>query len=74
MPCVNIDRCPIPLDEGVGPIYKKRFCKDNWDDCARFAVFSTLGPAHVPRWLRPNMRKEGEQIILRERQDNTGTA
>lgn len=70
MPCMNIDRCPIPLDEGVGPIYQKRYCQDNWDGCARWAVFSTLGPAQVPKWLRPNMGVEAEQIILRAGQQD----
>ena len=65
MPCKNIERCPMPLEEGVGPIFKKRYCMDNWDNCARFQVMSAVGGQHVPRTLTPNMNPEADRIIAR---------
>ena len=74
MPCINIERCPIPLDDGVGPIYKRRYCESNWESCARFAVFDRYGPPAVPSWLRPNMMPEAEDIILRQAQSEAESA
>lgn len=67
MPCQNIDRCPMPLEEGVGPVFKKRYCNNNWEECARFQVMSAVGGKHVPRSLLPNMVNEANDIILMAR-------
>lgn len=69
MPCKNIEHCPMPLEDGVGPVFKKRYCLDGWDQCARFQVMSAVGGEHVPRMLLPNMNDEARSIILRVRSD-----
>ena len=71
MPCKNVERCPMPLEEGVGPIFKKHYCMNNWDNCARFQVMSTVGGAHVPRTLLPNMNDEARAIIFRAKGEDT---
>jgi hypothetical protein len=65
MACQNLEKCPIPLHEGVGAIYRKRYCESNWEECARLAVFRQCGPSHVPQWLKPNMNPEADDIIAR---------
>lgn len=65
MPCKNLERCPMPLEEGVGAIFKKHYCMDNWENCARYQVMNEVGGQHVPRTLKPNMNPEAEAIIAR---------
>lgn len=67
--CQSLPRCPMPLEDGVGTIYRKHYCTADFTRCARYQVLSTVGGAHVPLWLKPNMNEEGEQIIIRVRQD-----
>lgn len=61
--CKSLPRCPMPLEEGVGAIYRKHYCTADFTACARFQVLTAVGGAHVPLWLKPNMNAEGEQII-----------
>lgn len=65
MPCQNLEKCPIPLFDGVGDIYRRRYCENNWEACARLQVFLELGPSHVPSWLKPNMPAEADDLIAR---------
>lgn len=61
--CERLNGCPMPLEEGVGPVYKKHYCTAGFTACARFQVLKAAGPGNVPRWLKPNMNAEGDKII-----------
>lgn len=61
--CERLKTCPMPLEDGVGPVYKKRYCTAEFTSCARYQVLTAVGGPNVPRWLKPNMNAEGEQII-----------
>lgn len=68
MDCEKLQACPfyndkMPMDKGLGAIYKKKYCKGNHLNCARFAVFEALGPEYVPVNLYPNMINVANNII-----------
>ena len=35
-------------------IYKQRYCKGDWETCARYRVFQAVGRENVPTDLYPN--------------------
>jgi EAL and modified HD-GYP domain-containing signal transduction protein len=45
----------MPVDKGIGLIFKKKYCKDNNKLCARYKVAIELGSNFVPNNLYPNM-------------------
>lgn len=53
----------MPDSEGMGAIYKKKYCMGNNADCARYMVFKKLGKAAVPQNLYPNMHDRAKEII-----------
>lgn len=61
--CPNLAGCPMPLEEGVGAVYKKHYCTQEFRSCARYRVKQAKGGAAVPRWLKPNMDEEARKII-----------
>lgn len=69
--CDCLQGCPffndkMPIDRGIGKIYKDRYCLKNFNDCARHKVFNVLGKEKVPVNLYPNMFDRAESIILAE--------
>jgi hypothetical protein len=73
MDCIKISMClfyndKMPMDSGLGAIYKKKYCLGNNEICARWQVLRTLGPAYVPDTLYPSMLDVAHQIIESERQ------
>ncbi|GAQ26015.1 hypothetical protein [Tepidanaerobacter syntrophicus] len=68
MKCEKINNCPfyqqkMPIDSGLGAIYRRNYCETDKTKCARFMVASTLGPSYVPIDLYPNMVDRAKQII-----------
>lgn len=68
MKCEKIANCPfyqqkMPIDSGLGAIYRRNYCETDKTKCARFMVASTLGPSYVPIDLYPNMADRAKQII-----------
>ena len=43
-------------------IYKKNYCKSEFDKCARFRVAAKLGPEKVPSDLFPNQKERADQL------------
>jgi hypothetical protein len=66
--CKCLNGCPffndkMKDDEGLGAIYKKKYCLGDNSQCARFMVFQKLGKAGVPVDLYPNMHERARTII-----------
>ncbi|MGE4548095.1 MAG: hypothetical protein AB7C89_00930 [Intestinibacillus sp.] len=68
MDCVNLPGCPfyhdkMPMDKGMGAIYKKKYCQGNQLQCARYIVRMEAGPEYVPSNLYPNMVDVAQKIL-----------
>ncbi len=68
--CVCLPGCPffndkMPDTEGMGAIYKKKYCQGEFEKCARHMVFKALGKAKVPANLYPNMVEQAKTIIAK---------
>jgi hypothetical protein len=68
MDCSKLKSCPffndkMPMEGGIGSIYKKKYCTGGNDFCARHIVMQKLGPEFVPNNLYPNMLDLANQII-----------
>jgi len=60
--------CPFFNDkmqdtEGLGLIYKKKYCMGDKSKCARYMIFRKLGKPAVPKDLYPNMQARAQQIL-----------
>lgn len=68
MECENLKNCPfykdkMDIDSGLGKLYKRRYCKGDKTQCARYMVFQALGGEFVPVDLYPNMHDRAKKII-----------
>ncbi|MBN1968287.1 MAG: hypothetical protein JXR48_11495 [Candidatus Delongbacteria bacterium] len=66
--CECIAGCPFFNDkmkdtEGLGAIYKKKYCLGDKTICARYMVFKKLGKQAVPANLYPNQHDKANAII-----------
>ncbi len=66
--CECVAKCPFFNDkmkdsEGLGAIYKRKYCLGDPAQCARFRVFKALGREAVPPDLYPNMRDRAEKLL-----------
>ena len=58
----------MPMDQGIGSIYKKKYCEGNYEFCARYKVFAEFGKNDViPDYLYPNMDDIADKIISEEK-------
>ena len=46
-------------------LFKKRYCKGDNINCARYMVFKALGKEKVPPYLYPNMVERAKGVILK---------
>ena len=74
MECENLNKCPfynekMPMQKGIGSIYKNKFCKGNKQLCARYKVLTEAGEAYVSDFLYPNMHDIAQEIIDKAKQD-----
>jgi hypothetical protein len=53
----------MPMESGLGAMYKKKYCQGDNTDCARFMVAKALGREKVPLTLFPNMADEARAMI-----------
>jgi hypothetical protein len=51
------------MGQGIGSIFKKKYCEGNRDICARYLLLNALGPSAVPNILYPNMLDTAREII-----------
>ncbi|NCB30056.1 MAG: hypothetical protein EOM66_01450 [Clostridia bacterium] len=68
MQCEKLEKCPfyqqkMPMDSGLGAIYRQNYCESNKEKCARYLVAAKLGAQNVPVDLYPNMQLRAEEII-----------
>ena len=68
MSCECIDNCPFFNDKmanmpAMAEIYKQRYCKGNFQECARYMVFKALGKPSVPSDLFPNQKERALKIL-----------
>lgn len=68
MRCEKLEGCPfynnkMPIESGIGQMYKRRYCEQDKLKCARYKVFTAVGKEHVPSDLYPNMVDRAEKII-----------
>ncbi len=66
--CPCLPRCPFFNDRMAGmPTMahqlKEKFCQGDNAACARFMVFSSLGPGTVPITLFPTQTEQAKQLI-----------
>ncbi len=53
----------MPNMPSTAAVYKKMYCEQDFDKCARLLIVKTLGREHVPRDLFPNQTERAEAII-----------
>ncbi|KPU44636.1 hypothetical protein OXPF_17220 [Oxobacter pfennigii] len=68
MDCAKLQVCPfyndrMPMERGIGSIFKKKYCKGNHHLCARYKIMCEAGESFVPANLYPNMQDIAENII-----------
>ncbi len=66
--CQCIAGCPFFNDKmanmpAVADIYKDRYCRGDWNGCARYRVFSSLGRESVPANLFPNELERAAELL-----------
>lgn len=68
MECIKLKKCrfyndKMPMEKGIGMIYKKKFCNGNNELCARYKVLVELGESFVSDNLYPNMHDIALKMI-----------
>ncbi|NQT26263.1 hypothetical protein HQ585_12975 [candidate division KSB1 bacterium] len=53
----------MPMETGLGALFKKNYCQGDNSKCARYIVAKKLGRDKVPTNLYPNMFDEAEKLI-----------
>lgn len=71
MQCEKLAACPfynekMPIDSGLGAMYRKKYCENDMEGCARFMVSTAVGKEHVTNSLYPNMVDQAKQIIAEQ--------
>lgn len=66
--CECLPKCPFFNDkmkdtEGLGSMYKKKYCLGDNSMCARHMIFRKLGRECVPANLYPNMHDVAKAIL-----------
>lgn len=56
-------RDKMPMEYGLGALYKKKYCLDDNTNCARYMVAKALGREKVPVDLYPNMPDRAKELI-----------
>jgi len=68
--CECLKGCPFFNDkmsdtDGLGAMYKQKYCLGDNLGCARYQIFTRLGKEYVPMDLFPNMNERAKTIISR---------
>lgn len=66
--CEKLEKCPfyqgqMKTDEGIGEMYKTKYCEGDKHSCARYIVATQLGSEYVTTHLYPNMMKQAQEIL-----------
>ena len=70
--CELLDGClffrdKMPLEYGLGALYKKRYCLGDNTKCARYMVAKAIGREKVPTDLYPNMDDSAQKLLENEK-------
>ena len=68
--CECLVGCPffhdrMPIESGLGTVYKLNYCIGDFTKCARHIVVQVLGKERVPADLYPNQQARVAEIIAR---------
>lgn len=66
--CEYLAGCPffndkMPIDTGMGALYKTNYCKGGFEKCARYMVVQALGKGKAPADLYPSQQTRVAEII-----------
>lgn len=66
--CELLENCPFFNDKmakipTMATMMKKKYCKSDYSNCARYIVFKKLGSSKVPSDLYPNQLSRTKEII-----------
>jgi len=66
--CELIETCiffndQMPNMPSTAAVYKKIYCEQDFQNCARFMIFKAIGRESVPKDLFPNQKERAETII-----------
>ena len=66
--CVCLSGCPFFHDRmanmpGMAEMLKTKYCKSEYENCARYMVFSALGKDAVPMDMFPNQQDRAQEMI-----------
>lgn len=66
--CECLAGCPffnnkMKETEGLGALYKEKYCLGDNSKCARYMIFKKLGKPAVPENLYPNMIDRANKIL-----------
>ena len=66
--CENLAKCPfyqgkMTMHDGIGAMYKRKYCEGDKNSCARYMVATTVGKEYVTESLYPNMAEKAKKII-----------
>jgi hypothetical protein len=66
--CECLAACPFFNDKmeripATAEMYKKNYCKGDFENCARYMVFKVLGKPAVPANLYPNQKQKAIEIL-----------
>jgi len=70
--CAYLDTCPFFQDQlddmpALARVFKEQYCRDDFENCARYMLKSTLGPELMPTNMWPNKIDEAKELIARHR-------
>lgn len=70
--CPSLVKCPFYNDKIadkpiLAEMYKKKYCKSNNNNCARWKIATTLGKQFVPTDLFPNQVDRINEIIQKNK-------
>jgi len=68
MACALIETCIFFNDKmsnmpSMATMYKDRYCREDFNACARYQVFATVGRENVPKDLYPNEQDKVAGVI-----------
>ena len=52
----------MDIEAGLGAMFKARYCKGNFQKCARYIVAKAQGRDKVPANLYPNMLEQAQKL------------
>jgi hypothetical protein len=66
--CPCLEKCPffnfkLANMPATAELLMKKYCRGDFEVCARYQVRKLLGPEHVPQDLFPHDRERADQLV-----------